>query len=65
MYTNEQVDEALKLTAAGSVGVISTERLIKELDKLPEKLARKVRAAILAAQQTKQIAKLLNEMKPC
>lgn len=54
MYSKEAVEEALRLTAMGSVGILGKKDAAESLEKLPESLQGMVVASTVAAFGAKQ-----------
>lgn len=62
-YSVEEVQEALRLTAMGTAGILGREDAEKTLEKLPKELAAYVMASTLAAHKAKSLAeKFLKEL---
>nr|DAJ81333.1 MAG TPA: hypothetical protein [Caudoviricetes sp.] len=56
LYSEEAVNEALRLTAMGTAGILDKKDAEETLSKLPEDLAKRVMASTVAAHKAREAA---------
>lgn len=56
LYSEETVNEALRLTAMGTAGILDKKDAEETLSKLPEDLAKRVMASTVAAHKAREAA---------
>lgn len=64
VYSIEDVNEAIRITALGVAGILSRQDAEETLNKLPNSLARCVMASTIAAHKTREMAEKLLKMMP-
>lgn len=64
VYSIEDVNEALRITALGVAGILSRQDAEETLNKLPKSLANRVMASTIAAHKAREMAEKLLKMMP-
>lgn len=55
LYSEEDVNEALRLTAMGTAGILDKKDAEESLNKLPKDLANRVMASTIAAHKSREL----------
>lgn len=64
VYSIEDVNEAIRITALGVAGILGRQDAKETLNKLPKSLASCVMASMIAAHKTREMAEKLLKMMP-